>query len=60
MQDFDNQYFSNAVMDKLEKKFHNLIQGEMTAPKYKEKFTSLCRYAEKIIDDEGRKTWKFV
>ncbi|MQM05085.1 hypothetical protein Taro_037893 [Colocasia esculenta] len=57
---FRAKFVPEHIQDKMEQEFLSLTQGSMTVLEYKAMFSELSKYAPHIVEDERRKTKKFV
>ncbi|MQL86866.1 hypothetical protein Taro_019407 [Colocasia esculenta] len=57
---FRAKFVPEHIQDKMEQEFLSLTQGSMTVLEYEARFSELSKYAPHIIEDEHRKTKKFV
>ncbi|MQL97660.1 hypothetical protein Taro_030352 [Colocasia esculenta] len=57
---FRAKFVPEHIQDKMEQKFLSLTQGSMTVLEYEARFSELSKYAPHIVEDEHRKTKKFV
>ncbi|XP_059627311.1 uncharacterized protein LOC132270122 [Cornus florida] len=57
---FYEKYFPLSKRWELKDRFLGLIQGNMSVAEYENKFTSLSRFAPKMVRDKVDKTRKFV
>lgn len=56
---FLEKYFPKCLENKMEIKFLELKQGDMSVVEYEAKFTELSRYASHHVQDEKRKARRF-
>ena len=57
---FRAKFVPEHIQDKMEQEFLSLTQGSMTVLEYEARFSELSKYAPHIVEDERRKTKKFV
>ncbi|MQL89838.1 hypothetical protein Taro_022428 [Colocasia esculenta] len=57
---FQAKFVPENIQDKMEQEFLSLTQGSMTVLEYEARFSELSKYAPHIVEDEHRKTKKFV
>ncbi|MQM06228.1 hypothetical protein Taro_039048, partial [Colocasia esculenta] len=57
---FRAKFVPEHIQDKMEQEFLSLTQGSMTVLEYEARFSELSKYAPHIVEDERRKTNKFV
>ncbi|MQL71406.1 hypothetical protein Taro_003734 [Colocasia esculenta] len=57
---FRAKFVPEHVQEKMEQEFLSLTQGSMTVLEYEARFSELSKYAPHIVEDERRKTKKFV
>ncbi|MQM16973.1 hypothetical protein Taro_049937, partial [Colocasia esculenta] len=57
---FRAKFVPEHIQDKMEQEFLSLTQGSMTVLEYEARFSELSKYALHIVEDEHRKTKKFV
>ncbi|MQL71610.1 hypothetical protein Taro_003946, partial [Colocasia esculenta] len=57
---FQAKFVPEHIQDKMEQEFLSLTQGSMTVLEYEARFFELSKYAPHIVEDERRKTKKFV
>ncbi|MQL99511.1 hypothetical protein Taro_032236 [Colocasia esculenta] len=57
---FRAKFILEHIQDKMEQEFLSLTQGSMTVLEYEARFSELSKYAPHIVEDERRKTKKFV
>ncbi|MQM01032.1 hypothetical protein Taro_033780 [Colocasia esculenta] len=57
---FRAKFVPEHIQDKMEQEFLSLTQGSMTVLEYEARFSKLSKYAPHIVEDERRKTKKFV
>ncbi|MQL92710.1 hypothetical protein Taro_025339, partial [Colocasia esculenta] len=57
---FRAKFVPEHIQDKMEQEFLCLTQGSMTVLEYEARFSELSKYAPHIVEDERRKTKKFV
>ncbi|XP_059654481.1 uncharacterized protein LOC132301224 [Cornus florida] len=57
---FFEKYFPQTKRRELRTRFDSLKQGDMSVTEYKNKFTSLSRFATEVLGNEEEKTWHFV
>ncbi|MQL69604.1 hypothetical protein Taro_001890 [Colocasia esculenta] len=57
---FQAKFVPEHIQDKMEQEFLFLTQGSMTVLEYEARFSELSKYAPHIVEDERRKTKKFV
>ncbi|MQM20555.1 hypothetical protein Taro_053577 [Colocasia esculenta] len=57
---FRAKFVLEHIQDKMEQEFLSLTQGSMTVLEYEARFSELSKYAPHIVEDESRKTKKFV
>ncbi|MQL80547.1 hypothetical protein Taro_012993 [Colocasia esculenta] len=57
---FRAKFVPEHIQDKMEQEFLSLTQGSMTVLEYEAWFSELSKYALHIVEDERRKTKKFV
>ncbi|MQM04757.1 hypothetical protein Taro_037567 [Colocasia esculenta] len=57
---FRAKFVPEHIQDKMEQEFISLTQGSMTVLEYEARFSELSKYAPHIVEDERRKTKKFV
>ncbi|MQL73684.1 hypothetical protein Taro_006050 [Colocasia esculenta] len=57
---FRVKFFPEHIQDKMEQEFFSLTQGSMTVLEYEARFSELSKYSPQIVEDECRKTKKFV
>ncbi|MQL96826.1 hypothetical protein Taro_029507 [Colocasia esculenta] len=57
---FRAKFVLEHIQDQMEQKFLSLAQGSMTMLEYEARFSELSKYAPHIVEDERRKTKKFV
>ncbi|MQM06099.1 hypothetical protein Taro_038919, partial [Colocasia esculenta] len=57
---FRAKFVPEHIQDKMEQEFLSLTQGSMTVLEYEARFSELSKYALHIVEDERRKTKKFV
>ncbi|MQM17612.1 hypothetical protein Taro_050584, partial [Colocasia esculenta] len=55
-----SKFVPEHIQDKMEQEFLSLTQGSMTVLEYEARFSELSKYALHIVEDERRKTKKFV
>ncbi|MQL92581.1 hypothetical protein Taro_025205 [Colocasia esculenta] len=54
------KFVPEHIQDKMEQEFPSLTQGSMTVLEYEARFSELSKSAPHIVEDERRKTKKFV
>ena len=54
------KYFTDQMKAKKEVEFNRLVQGSLFVVDYEVKFTSLTKFTDPFVHDEGRKARKFV
>ncbi|XP_073129583.1 uncharacterized protein [Henckelia pumila] len=59
-QEFKDKYIPQVVQNTREREFMDLVQGSMTVAEYEAEFHRLIHYAPEFMEDELRKTRKFV
>ncbi|XP_073130866.1 uncharacterized protein [Henckelia pumila] len=59
-QEFKDKYIPQVVQNTREREFMDLVQGSMTVAQYEAEFHRLIHYAPHFMEDELRKTRKFV
>ncbi|MQL72490.1 hypothetical protein Taro_004817, partial [Colocasia esculenta] len=57
---FRAKFVPEHIQDKMEQEFLSLTQCSMTVLEYEARFSELSKYAPHIVEDERRKTKKFV
>ncbi|MQM21987.1 hypothetical protein Taro_055034 [Colocasia esculenta] len=57
---FRAKFVPEHIQDKMEQEFLSLTQGSMTVLEYEARFSELSKYAPHIVEDERRKTKKFL
>ncbi|MQM07010.1 hypothetical protein Taro_039844 [Colocasia esculenta] len=57
---FRAKFVPKHIQDKMEQEFLSLTQGFMTVLEYEARFSELSKYAPHIVEDERRKTKKFM
>ncbi|MQL75625.1 hypothetical protein Taro_007994 [Colocasia esculenta] len=57
---FRAKFVPEHIQDKMEQEFLSLTQGSMTVLEYEARFSELSKYAPHIVENERRKTKKFV
>ncbi|MQL88504.1 hypothetical protein Taro_021065 [Colocasia esculenta] len=57
---FRAKFIPEYIQDKMEQEFLSLTQGSMTVLEYEARFSEHSKYAPHIVEDERRKTKKFV
>ncbi|MQL91839.1 hypothetical protein Taro_024449 [Colocasia esculenta] len=57
---FRAKFVPEPIQDKMEQEFLSLTQGSMIVLEYEARFFELSKYAPHIVEDERRKTKKFV
>ncbi|MQL81826.1 hypothetical protein Taro_014286 [Colocasia esculenta] len=57
---FRAKFVPEHIQDKMEQEFLSLTQGSMTVLEYEARFSELSKCAPHIVEDERRKTKKFV
>ncbi|MQL92624.1 hypothetical protein Taro_025251 [Colocasia esculenta] len=57
---FRDKFVLEHIHDKMEQEFLSLTQGSITVLEYEARFSELSKYAPHIVEDERRKTKKFV
>ncbi|MQM04313.1 hypothetical protein Taro_037110 [Colocasia esculenta] len=57
---FRAKFVPEHIQDKMEQEFLSLTQASMTILEYEARFSELSKYAPHIVEDERRKTKKFV
>ncbi|MQL99966.1 hypothetical protein Taro_032706 [Colocasia esculenta] len=57
---FRAKFVPEHIQDKMEQEFLSLTQGSMTVLEYEARFSELSKYTPHIVEDERRKTKKFV
>ncbi|MQL72510.1 hypothetical protein Taro_004835 [Colocasia esculenta] len=57
---FRAKFVPEHIQDKMEQEYLSLTQGSMTVLEYEARFSELSKYAPYVIEDERRKTKKFV
>ncbi|KAL0405729.1 UNVERIFIED_CONTAM: hypothetical protein Slati_3886800 [Sesamum latifolium] len=60
VKEFNDKFVPQVVRDRREQEFVNLIQGSCTVAQYEAKFNKLIKYAPYMLDDELRRTKKFL
>ncbi|XP_073017826.1 uncharacterized protein [Primulina eburnea] len=58
--EFEGKYITQVVRNAREREFMDLVQGSMTVAQYEAEFHRLIHYAPQFMEDEPRKTRKFV
>ncbi|XP_073121031.1 uncharacterized protein [Henckelia pumila] len=59
-QEFKDKYIPQVVQNTRDREFMDLVQGSMTVAQYEAEFHRLIHYAPHFMEDELRKTRKFV
>ncbi|MQL68831.1 hypothetical protein Taro_001124 [Colocasia esculenta] len=57
---FRAKFVREHIQDNMEQEFLSLTQGSMTVLEYEARFSELSKYAPHVLEDERRKTKKFV
>ncbi|KAK4425074.1 hypothetical protein Salat_1701100 [Sesamum alatum] len=60
VKEFNDKFVPQVVRDRREEEFVNLIQGSCTVAQYEARFNKLIKYAPYMLDDELRRTKKFI